>query len=81
MLLKMPHRWHHQNELISPLFVFRFADGLINVYSAGHEATLAMLTTVFSDGTATLLIVLVMTFGLIFPKMLIEGLWLKDQKP
>jgi len=62
------------------IFVFRFADGLINVYSAGHEATLAMLSAVFSDGTATLLIVLVMTVGLIFPKMLIEGLWLKDQK-
>ena len=44
------------------IFVFRFADGLINVYLAGHEATLAMLTAVFSDGTATLLIVLVMTF-------------------
>lgn len=63
------------------IFVFRFADGLISVYSAGHETTLPMLAAVFSDGTATLLIVLVMTFGLIFPKMLIEGLFLRDQKP
>ena len=66
--------------MLPGIFVFRFADGLINVYSAGQEATLPMLTAVFSDGTATLLIVLVMTFGLIFPKMLIEGLWLKEQK-
>jgi uncharacterized membrane protein YjjP (DUF1212 family) len=61
------------------IFVFRFADGLINVYAAGQNATLPLLTAVFSDGTATLLIVLVMTFGLIFPKMLIEGLWVKEQ--
>lgn len=67
--------------MLPGIFVFRFADGLINVYSAGQQATLPMLTAVFSDGTATLLIVLVMTFGLIFPKMLIEGLLLKEQKP
>jgi uncharacterized membrane protein YjjP (DUF1212 family) len=60
------------------IFVFRFADGLISVYLAGQHASLAMITAVFADGTATLLIVLVMTFGLIFPKMLIEGLWVKE---
>lgn len=60
------------------IFVFRLADGLIKVYSAGQEATLPMLTAVFTDATTTLLVLLVMTFGLIFPKMLIEGLWLRD---
>jgi len=61
------------------IFVFRLADGLISVYLAGQHASLAMITSVFADGTATLLIVLVMTLGLIVPKMLIEGIWFKEQ--
>ena len=56
------------------IFVFRLADGLISVYLAGRDASLAMLTAVFADATATILIILVMTFGLILPKMLIEGI-------
>ncbi len=55
------------------IFVFKLASGLIDVYLAGEKATLAMLTSLFSHGTATFLIVMVMTFGLIFPKMLIDG--------
>jgi len=57
------------------IFVFKLASGLIGVYLAGDQATLAMLTSLFGHGTATFLIVMVMTFGLIFPKMLIDG-WL-----
>lgn len=57
------------------IFVFKLASGLITVYLAGDQATLAMLTSLFAHGTATFLIVMVMTFGLIFPKMLIDG-WL-----
>jgi uncharacterized membrane protein YjjB (DUF3815 family) len=55
------------------IFVFKLASGLIEVYRADSDATLAMLTGVVSNGTATLLIVLAMTFGLIVPKMLIDG--------
>lgn len=59
------------------IFIFKFANGLIAVYLAGSKASLAMLTSAVGDGTAALLIVLVMTFGLILPKMLIEGIFLK----
>jgi uncharacterized membrane protein YjjP (DUF1212 family) len=55
------------------IFIFKFADSLINIYLAGNGATLTMLTDMVTYGTAALLIVLVMTFGLILPKMLIEG--------
>jgi uncharacterized membrane protein YjjP (DUF1212 family) len=57
------------------IFVFKLASGLIEVYLAGDSATLQMLTNVVSNGTATCLIVMAMTFGLIVPKMLIDG-WL-----
>ena len=57
------------------IFVFKMASGLIDVYLAGGDATLPMLSSLFSHATATFLIVMVMTFGLIFPKMLIDG-WL-----
>jgi len=56
------------------IFIFKFADGLINIYLAGDAATLPMLTDMVAHGTAALLIVLVMTFGLIVPKMMIEGM-------
>ena len=64
------------------IFVFKLASGLIEVYLAGDSATLPMLTSVVSNGTATFLIVMAMTFGLIVPKMLIDG-WLgaRDKKP
>lgn len=58
------------------IFVFKLASGLIDVYLAGSSATLPMLTNVVSNGTATFLIVMAMTFGLIVPKMLIDG-WLE----
>ena len=57
------------------IFVFKLASGLVEVYLAGSSATLPMLTNVVSNGTATFLIVMAMTFGLIAPKMLIDG-WL-----
>lgn len=57
------------------IFLFKFASGVIAVYLAGEATSLAVLTEVVSNGTATLLIVMVMTFGLILPKMLIDG-WL-----
>jgi uncharacterized membrane protein YjjP (DUF1212 family) len=55
------------------IFIFKFADGLINIYLAGNAATLSMLTEMIGHGIAALLIVLLMTFGLIIPKMLIES--------
>lgn len=57
------------------IFVFKLASSLIEVFRADSDATLAMLISVVSNGTATFLIVMAMTFGLIMPKMLIDG-WL-----
>lgn len=61
------------------IFVFKLASSLIEVYLAGSSATLPMLTNVVSNGTATFLTVLAMTFGLILPKMLIDG-WLGERE-
>jgi len=61
------------------IFIFKFASGLIEVYRADRGATLAMLTGVVSNGTITFLIVMAMTFGLIAPKMLIDG-WIERRK-
>jgi uncharacterized membrane protein YjjP (DUF1212 family) len=58
------------------IFVFKLASGLIEVYRADSHATLAMLTGVVANGTAIFLIVMAMTFGLIIPKMLIDG-WIE----
>lgn len=57
------------------IFLFKFASGVVDVYLAGESTSLSLLTDVVSNGTASLLIVMVMTFGLIFPKMLLDG-WL-----
>lgn len=65
--------------LMPGIFVFRFADGLMNIYLQGANTPVAALAQTAADGTAALLIVLVMTLGLIIPKMLIEG-WLLDKK-
>lgn len=62
------------------IFVFKLASGLIEVYRAGENATLAMLSAVMSLGTATVLVIVVMTLGLIVPKMLIEGLFMESDQ-
>lgn len=60
------------------IFVFKLASSLIDVYLSGEAATLPMLTSVMSNGTATFLIVMAMTFGLIAPKMLIDS-WFENR--
>jgi uncharacterized membrane protein YjjB (DUF3815 family) len=57
------------------IFLFKFANGIVAVYLAGEATSLSTLTDVVSNGTASVLIVMVMTFGLILPKMLIDA-WL-----
>lgn len=58
------------------IFVLKLASGLIEVYRADADATLAMLTSVVSNGATIFLIVMAMTMGLIVPKMLIDG-WIE----
>ncbi|MCD8504878.1 MAG: threonine/serine exporter family protein [Burkholderiaceae bacterium] len=55
------------------IFVFKFAASLVDIYDAGSEATLTMLLNAVTNGTGAFMIVMAMTFGLIVPKMLIEG--------
>lgn len=55
------------------IFVLKLASGLIEVYRADVDATLAMLTSVVFNGATIFLIVMAMTLGLIVPKMLIDG--------
>jgi len=61
------------------IFVFKLAASLVDIYNAANQATLAMLLAAVSNATGALMIVLVMTLGLIMPKMLIEGLLFKER--
>jgi uncharacterized membrane protein YjjB (DUF3815 family) len=60
------------------IFIFKFAAALVDIYSAGLNATLVMLLAAVSNGTGALMIVLAMTFGLIVPKMLIENMFYRN---
>jgi uncharacterized membrane protein YjjP (DUF1212 family) len=55
------------------IFVLNFASGLVEVYRADIDATLAMLTSVVFNGTTIFLIVMAMTMGLIVPIILIDS--------
>lgn len=60
------------------IFVFKFAASLVDIYDAGGNATLTMLLDAVTNGTGAFMIVMAMTFGLIVPKMLIEGIVYKN---
>jgi len=57
------------------MYIFKLSSGLVEVYLTASTATLPMLAKVMYNGTATFLIVMAMTLGLIVPKMLIDS-WL-----
>lgn len=57
------------------ILVFKLAANLVDIYSAGPAATLAMLVAVIGNGTGALMVVLAMALGLVVPKVLIER-WL-----
>lgn len=61
------------------IFVFKFAASLIDIYNAGNQAPLPMLLDAVTNGTGAFMIVMAMTFGLIVPKMLIEGVVYKNR--
>ena len=58
--------------LIPGSFVFRMADALIGLATAGAGASPQLLTAAVVDGTTAIVIMVAMAFGLILPKMLIE---------
>jgi uncharacterized membrane protein YjjP (DUF1212 family) len=60
--------------LIPGVFIFRMAGGLIELTAQGRLASPQLLSDTVSDGMTAALIFLAMAFGLIAPKLLIEGI-------
>jgi uncharacterized membrane protein YjjB (DUF3815 family) len=58
--------------LIPGVYLFRMAGGLVGLMNLGGDAQPVLLIDTVVDGTTALVIVLAITFGLIFPKMCIE---------
>jgi uncharacterized membrane protein YjjB (DUF3815 family) len=58
--------------LIPGVFLFRMADGLAELVALGGTPSPDLLFGVMAVGTTAILIVMAMTFGLIFPKMCID---------
>jgi uncharacterized membrane protein YjjP (DUF1212 family) len=58
--------------LIPGVYLFRMAGGLVQLISLGRAAPFDLLLGTVVDGATALLITLVMTFGLIVPRMCID---------
>jgi uncharacterized membrane protein YjjP (DUF1212 family) len=58
--------------LIPGVFLFRMAGGMIDLVALGSNAPQELVVQVVADGTTAILIILAMSFGLIFPKMCIQ---------
>jgi hypothetical protein len=56
------------------LFLFNAATGLVELVSIGPRAPAALLTSIAATGVTAFLIIMAMTFGLILPRMLLEGI-------
>lgn len=54
------------------IFIFKFSNGLLGMYNSGTASTLALFNNTYHNGMTALLIVAAMTFGLLFPKLIIE---------
>jgi len=59
--------------LMPGFFLFNVATGLVELVSIGPDAPPALLTSIATNGATAFLIILAMTFGLILPRMLFEG--------
>jgi hypothetical protein len=59
--------------LIPGVFLFRMAGGLVDLIAPSGRASPDLLLSVVTDGMTAVLIFLAMAFGLIAPKLLIEG--------
>lgn len=67
--------------LIPGVFLFRMGGGLVELATLGAKASPDLLLSTVADGTTAMLIILAMTFGLIFPKLLIEHLVRTSRRP
>jgi uncharacterized membrane protein YjjP (DUF1212 family) len=59
--------------LIPGVFLFRMAGGMVDLVALGSKAPQELFGQVVADGTTAILIILAMSFGLIFPKMCIQN--------
>ena len=59
--------------LIPGVYLFRMTSGLVQLASGSH-ATWELLSTTVTDGITAIAIILAMSFGLIFPKLVIDYL-------
>ena len=55
------------------LFLFRAASALVRTVSIGNQAPLDLVESIVTNGATAFLIILAMTFGLILPRLLLEG--------
>jgi len=60
--------------LMPGVFLFRLAAGMVDLVVLGSKAPQELFNQVVANGTTATLIILAMSFGLIFPKMLIPNL-------
>ena len=65
--------------LIPGVYLFRMASGLVQIAS-GSGMTPDLLSATVSDGMTALIIILAMSFGLIVPKMLLEGFLVGEER-
>ena len=59
--------------MIPGVFLFRMASGLVQL-ADNSQKTLELISATFADGSAAILIILAMSFGLIVPKIAIDRL-------
>jgi hypothetical protein len=58
--------------MIPGFFLFNAAAGFVELVSIGPSAPAALLTSIAANSPTAFLIIMAMTFGLMFPRMLLE---------
>ncbi len=59
--------------MIPGFFLFQAASAIVELISMGTRAPATLLTNIASNGATAFLVMLAITFGLILPRMLLEG--------
>jgi len=67
--------------LIPGLFLFRMAEAMVELVTLGSRAPQGIFDRVVANGTTAILIILAMSFGLIFPKICMQNLMRPLLKP